>query len=165
MPLVEWQKPQFNYLGVVQMRTYTHAIAESVEELKTLIKHHQFRTQFLRETARLGLVAQISQVMVKKSGELKRVDQAIISYYFGFDTWQDAEAFKQWLVKSNEVLASEVNNPYPNVEAREAKRLTTRYEVKVRNLASIANTLWSVFEKAYQREVGKADLIQEAFAA
>ena len=120
-----------------------------VTALKTVTyeNYHSFKSY----GDRLGFVQHNKYVFRNDDGEYKRQSEDIVSFYFGFYTWQDARKFEQY-AKFN---FQKLNAYHSHCVVRESSRLATPYEVKIRN---VETDLLRLFISAVNKELESGQL-------
>lgn len=107
------------------------------QALKTRTHEKQFNFYLSDQTVSVGFIAESVATTDHKSGEVTTKRQ-ILSYYFGFPDFASAYKFEEYC-KSRFLMLTAYHG---HCEARDSQRLTHYpVEVKVRNLAPIADTL------------------------
>ena len=122
--------------------------ASEICELKSRTHEKSYSVHECVQSQRIGYVME-SIRSFDKNGKLFKATQCIKSFYFGFPNCVQAERFEDFAKYKFPKLAEYGTN----CESRLSKRLKSPFEVKIRNLSSISNELFSFFCKCIDQEL------------
>jgi hypothetical protein len=101
---------------------------------------------------RLGFLQNDKYVFKNDDGDFKRKAENVIAFYFGFSDRVAARKFELWIRKQ----CIKLNAYQSHCVVREGSRLTTAFEVKVRNLDY--EILFPIFKELVIREIEKGSI-------
>lgn len=125
-----------------------------VESLKTRTHHKTYTVHECKQSDRIGYVMQTVKTFDKEGTQIGS-KQLIKSFYFGFPNSAQADKFADFARYKFPRLADYGTS----CESRLSKRLKSPFEVKIRNLPDIKDSLFSFFTQCIDQELNSKKVI------
>lgn len=128
-------------------------------EMKTRTHHKTYTVHECKQSNRIGYVSEFIQTF-DKDGNCFKTSNEIKSFYFGFANSVQAERFEEFCKHQFPLLANHTGH----CESRLSKRLKSTFEVKIRNLAAIADVLFIFFSNCIEKELAAQKVVDMPLA-